>query len=116
MDKPSNWVVLTQLSKLLVENNPIAWFVHILPSTGLYLAQHFLECISGLCSLGPLVGKVKECQVETMVDTLCSNMVSNKEQLRDISSMGLKTVIAELPPSSTGIEMILDKCPSFWDL
>lgn len=58
--------------------------------------------INGLCSLGPLVGKVKECQVETMVDTLCSNMVSNKEQLRDISSMGLKTVIAELPPASTG--------------
>lgn len=56
--------------------------------------------------LGPLVGKVKECQVETMVDTLCSNMVSNKEQLRDISSMGLKTVIAELPPSSTGIKVI----------
>lgn len=62
--------------------------------------------ISGLCSLGPLVGKVKECQVETMVDTLCSNMVSNKEQLRDISSMGLKTVIAELPPSSAGIMAI----------
>ncbi len=54
--------------------------------------------------------------METMVDTLCSNMVSNKEQLRDISSMGLKTVIAELPPSSTGIEMILEKFPSFWDL
>lgn len=62
--------------------------------------------LSGLYSLGPLVGKVKECQVETMVDTLCSNMVSNKEQLRDISSMGLKTVIAELPSSSAGIMAI----------
>uniref|UniRef100_A0AAY4B0K2 TATA-binding protein interacting (TIP20) domain-containing protein n=1 Tax=Denticeps clupeoides TaxID=299321 RepID=A0AAY4B0K2_9TELE len=51
--------------------------------------------------LGPLVSKVKEYQVETMVDTLCSNMVSDKEQLRDISSMGLKTVIAELPPTSS---------------
>uniref|UniRef100_A0A7N6ACR5 TATA-binding protein interacting (TIP20) domain-containing protein n=1 Tax=Anabas testudineus TaxID=64144 RepID=A0A7N6ACR5_ANATE len=51
--------------------------------------------------LAPLVSKVKEPQVETMVDTLCSNMMSDKEQLRDISSMGLKTVIAELPlPSS----------------
>ena len=56
----------------------------------------------GLCSLGPLVSKVKEYQVETMVDTLCSNMVSDKEQLRDISSMGLKTVIAELPPTTSG--------------
>uniref|UniRef100_A0A8C9U0K0 Cullin-associated and neddylation-dissociated 2 (putative) n=1 Tax=Scleropages formosus TaxID=113540 RepID=A0A8C9U0K0_SCLFO len=52
--------------------------------------------------LGPLVNKVKEYQVETMVDTLCSNMMSEKEPLRDISSMGLKTIIAELPPSSTG--------------
>ncbi|XP_056615048.1 cullin-associated NEDD8-dissociated protein 2 [Triplophysa dalaica] len=60
--------------------------------------------------LGPLVGKVKECQVETMVDTLCSNMVSNKEQLRDISSMGLKTVIAELPPAPTGSNLTVNIC------
>lgn len=51
-------------------------------------------------SLGPLVNKVKEFQVETIVDTLCSNMISDKEQLRDISSIGLKTVISELPPGS----------------
>ncbi|XP_014219728.1 cullin-associated NEDD8-dissociated protein 1 [Copidosoma floridanum] len=50
--------------------------------------------------LGPLVNKVKEFQVETIVDSLCSNMVSDKEQLRDISSIGLKTVIAELPTSN----------------
>ena len=40
------------------------------------------------CSLGPLVNKVKEFQVETVVDTLCGNMLSEKEQLRDISSIG----------------------------
>ncbi|KAK8765238.1 hypothetical protein V5799_032154 [Amblyomma americanum] len=39
-------------------------------------------------SLGPLVNKVKEYQVETIVDSLCNNMVSDKEQLRDISSIG----------------------------
>uniref|UniRef100_A0A023F571 Putative tata-binding protein-interacting protein n=3 Tax=Triatoma infestans TaxID=30076 RepID=A0A023F571_TRIIF len=50
--------------------------------------------------LGPLVNKVKEYQVETIVDSLCSNMVSDKEQLRDISSIGLKTVICELPLAS----------------
>ena len=56
-----------------------------------------------LCfSLGPLVSKVKEYQVETIVDTLCTNMLSDKEQLRDISSIGLKTVIGELPPASSG--------------
>uniref|UniRef100_A0A8C3AHQ8 TATA-binding protein interacting (TIP20) domain-containing protein n=1 Tax=Cyclopterus lumpus TaxID=8103 RepID=A0A8C3AHQ8_CYCLU len=52
--------------------------------------------------LAPLVSKVKEPQVETMVDTLCSNMTSDKEQLRDVSSIGLKTVIAELPLSPSG--------------
>ncbi|KAG7200534.1 hypothetical protein KM043_001097 [Ampulex compressa] len=53
--------------------------------------------------LGPLVNKVKEYQVETIVDALCSNMVSDKEQLRDISSIGLKTVISELPLGSIGL-------------
>ena len=47
--------------------------------------------------MGPLVSKVKEYQVETIVDTLCNNMVGDKEQLRDISSIALKTVISELP-------------------
>lgn len=47
--------------------------------------------------LGPLVGKVKDFQVEAIVDQLCNNMVGDKEQLRDISSIGLKTVINELP-------------------
>ncbi|KAF1561642.1 UNVERIFIED_CONTAM: Cullin-associated NEDD8-dissociated protein 1, partial [Eudyptes pachyrhynchus] len=60
--------------------------------------------------LGPLVGKVKEYQVETIVDTLCTNMLSDKEQLRDISSIGLKTVISELPPASTGSAMTANVC------
>lgn len=53
--------------------------------------------------LGPLVNKVKEFQVETIVDSLCNNMISDKEQLRDISSIGLKTVIAELPRAPGGL-------------
>ncbi|KAM9859887.1 cullin-associated NEDD8-dissociated protein 2 [Aulostomus maculatus] len=60
--------------------------------------------------LAPLVSKVKEAQVETMVDTLCSNMMSDKEQLRDISSMGLKTVITELPLSSTDLPLTISVC------
>ncbi len=42
MFKPTFWVVTQPLG----QNNPIAAFVHILPSAGLYLAQHFLECIN----------------------------------------------------------------------
>lgn len=53
--------------------------------------------------LGPLVNKVKENQVETIVDSLCANMISNTEQLRDISSIGLKTVISELPQTSNSL-------------
>ncbi|XP_064480368.1 cullin-associated NEDD8-dissociated protein 1-like [Ornithodoros turicata] len=52
--------------------------------------------------LGPLVNKVKEYQVEMIVESLCNNMVSEKEQLRDISSIGLKTVINELPAAAGG--------------
>lgn len=49
------------------------------------------------------MNKVKECQVETIVESLCANMISEKEQLRDISSIGLKTVISELPQASGGL-------------
>lgn len=59
--------------------------------------------------LGPLVKKVKEYQVEWIVDTLCTNMTSTKEQLRDISSIGLKTVISELPPASSPLSSTICK-------
>ncbi|KAM9409522.1 cullin-associated NEDD8-dissociated protein 2 [Pholidichthys leucotaenia] len=60
--------------------------------------------------LAPLVRKVKDPQVEVMVETLCSNMTSEKEQLRDISSMGLKMVIAELPLTSSGLTLTASVC------
>ena len=37
-------------------------------------------------------GEVKDFQAESIVDHLCNNMIGDKEQLRDISSIGLKTV------------------------
>ncbi|XP_051766972.1 cullin-associated NEDD8-dissociated protein 2 [Ctenopharyngodon idella] len=91
LDEESERKVVTMLLKLLEDKNG-------------EVQNLAVKC------LGPLVGKVKECQVETMVDTLCSNMVSNKEQLRDISSMGLKTVIAELPSSSAGLSLTVNVC------
>lgn len=60
--------------------------------------------------LGPLVGKVKEYQVENIVDTLCANMRSDKEQLRDIAGIGLKTVLSELPPAATGSGLAINVC------
>ncbi|KAF5283424.1 hypothetical protein FQA39_LY04800 [Lamprigera yunnana] len=59
--------------------------------------------------LGPLVNKVKEYQVETIVEALCTNMISDKEQLRDISSIGLKTVISELPQAPGGFSGNISK-------
>lgn len=58
---------------------------------------------------------MKEPQVEAMVDILCVNMTSDKEQLRDISSMGLKAVIAELPLKTSGERfrcVIPETCPA----
>uniref|UniRef100_A0A8C7FAJ0 Cullin-associated and neddylation-dissociated 2 (putative) n=1 Tax=Oncorhynchus kisutch TaxID=8019 RepID=A0A8C7FAJ0_ONCKI len=86
LDEDSEKKVVTMLLKLLEDKNG-------------EVQNLAVKC------LGPLVRKVKEYQVEIMVDTLCSNMMSDKEQLRDISSMGLKTVIAELPPCSAGTSL-----------
>lgn len=47
--------------------------------------------------------KRKILQAESIVDTLCSNMISGSEQLRDVSSIALKTVISELPPSNASL-------------
>ncbi len=47
---PSGWVkclTFWVLTQPLGQNNPIAGFVHISPSTGLYLTHHFLDCTSG---------------------------------------------------------------------
>uniref|UniRef100_A0A667XT08 TATA-binding protein interacting (TIP20) domain-containing protein n=1 Tax=Myripristis murdjan TaxID=586833 RepID=A0A667XT08_9TELE len=91
LDEDSERKVVTMLLKLLEDKNG-------------EVQNLAVKC------LAPLVSKVKEYQVETMVDTLCSNMMSDKEQLRDISSMGLKTVIAELPPSSSGLTLTTSVC------
>ena len=47
--------------------------------------------------LGALVNKINIVQLEKVVSTLCTNMQSDNEPLRDISSIGLKTVIATIP-------------------
>ncbi|MBN3306198.1 CAND1 protein, partial [Amia calva] len=91
LDEDSEKKVVTMLLKLLEDKNG-------------EVQNLAVKC------LGPLVSKVKEYQVETIVDTLCFNMLSDKEQLRDISSMGLKTVIAELPPTSTGSALTANVC------
>lgn len=41
-----------------------------------------------MCSLGPLVKKIRDSQIEVVINTLCVNMFAESERLRDISSVG----------------------------
>lgn len=62
--------------------------------------------------LGPLVCKVKEPQIEVICDALCANctnMSKDAEQLRDISSSGLKTVIASLAATNSAATTNMSK-------
>ncbi|KAJ3084208.1 Cullin-associated NEDD8-dissociated protein 1 [Quaeritorhiza haematococci] len=51
--------------------------------------------------LAPLVKKVHEPQLQEIVDQLCNLLGQKREELRDIASIGLKTVIVEIPPHAT---------------
>lgn len=58
--------------------------------------------ISGLAvkCLAPLVKKVSESRVVEIVDSLCTKLLTGKEQQRDIASIALKTVVAEINSGS----------------
>ena len=47
--------------------------------------------------LSPLVRKVHDQQVDEIVLDLCSNVLTGKQEQRDICSIGLKTVVIEMP-------------------
>jgi len=62
--------------------------------------------------LGPLSKKVKEVHVQEIVDTLCNHLLSEKkgaDELRDISSIGLKTVITEIPSENSPLPTLIVK-------
>ncbi|KAG0210629.1 Cullin-associated NEDD8-dissociated protein 1 [Mortierella sp. GBA30] len=50
--------------------------------------------------LGSLVKKVQEAQLQQIVDSLCAYVSQEKEELREIASIGLKTVIVQVPVNS----------------
>ncbi|KAI8351419.1 armadillo-type protein [Mortierella sp. GBAus27b] len=50
--------------------------------------------------LGSLVKKVQEAQLQKIVDDLCAFISQDKEDLREIASIGLKTVIVQVPVNS----------------
>ena len=59
--------------------------------------------------------KVRETQVSTIVTSLCKNIFSEKEELRDICGIGMKTVIAQFPKTSGGVAVSSSRhiCDSF---
>ena len=51
-------------------------------------------------SLGPLIVRVKENGVATILDQLCTKMLQGKtEQQRDLASIGIKGIVSEAPAS-----------------
>ncbi len=62
--------------------------------------------------MGPLSKKVKEAQLQDILDTLCNHLLNDKkgaDELRDISSIGLKTVIFEIPSEPPAIPQLVIK-------
>ena len=49
--------------------------------------------------LSPLVRKVHEERVDEIMSSLCTSVLSGSEEQRDICSIGLKTVVLEMPAS-----------------
>lgn len=57
----------------------------------------FVARLTIYSSLGLLVRRVKEPQSAEIVDTLCNHMLNEKkDDLREISNIGLKTIIAQM--------------------
>ncbi|KAF8982329.1 Cullin-associated NEDD8-dissociated protein 1 [Entomortierella lignicola] len=50
--------------------------------------------------LGSLVKKVQEAQLQQIVDNLCAFVSQDKEDVREIASIGLKTVMVQIPINS----------------
>ncbi|KAJ3126925.1 Cullin-associated NEDD8-dissociated protein 1 [Nowakowskiella sp. JEL0407] len=53
--------------------------------------------------LAPLVKKLRETQVSEIADHMCNLLTQKREDLRDIAGIGLKTLIIEIPSSSSNI-------------
>jgi hypothetical protein len=63
------------------------------------------------CSLAPLVKKVSECRVVEIVDSLCQRLLTGREQQRDIASIALKTVVAEISSGSVAQCVVVSLTP-----
>ncbi|KAL3643794.1 Cullin-associated NEDD8-dissociated protein 1 [Castilleja foliolosa] len=70
--------------------------------------------VSGLAvkCLAPLVKKIREQQVLEMTSKLCDKLLNGKEQNRDIASIALKTIVAEVSNSSVAQAVLVSISPN----
>ncbi|KAG9293713.1 hypothetical protein G9A89_019050 [Geosiphon pyriformis] len=61
--------------------------------------------------LAPLVKRVRESQLQEIVDKLCVYTIEGKDELRDIAGIGLKTVIVEInaPVANNVVQRLIPK-------
>lgn len=64
-----------------------------------------------MCSLAPLVKKVHESRVVEIVESLCQKLLTGKEQQRDIASIALKTVVAEISSGNVAQCVVVSLTP-----
>lgn len=62
-------------------------------------------------SLAPLVKKIHEQRVLEMTNKLCDKLLNGKEQNRDIASIALKTIVAEVPTASVVKSVLVSVSP-----
>ncbi len=55
--------------------------------------------------------KVSECRVVEIVDSLCQRLLTGREQQRDIASIALKTVVAEISSGSVAQCVVVSLTP-----
>ncbi|KAL1534946.1 Cullin-associated NEDD8-dissociated protein 1 [Salvia divinorum] len=69
--------------------------------------------VSGLAvkCLVPLVKKIHEQQVLEMTNKLCDKLLNGKEQNRDIASIAVKTIVAEVPNTSVAQSVLVSISP-----
>ncbi|PON60377.1 Coatomer beta subunit [Parasponia andersonii] len=69
--------------------------------------------VSGLAvkCLAPLVKKVSEARVVEMTNKLCEKLLNGKDQHRDIASIALKTIVAEVATQSLAQSILVSILP-----
>ncbi|XP_068647216.1 cullin-associated NEDD8-dissociated protein 1 [Aristolochia californica] len=69
--------------------------------------------VSGLAvkCLAPLVKKVSEDRVLEMTEKLCNKLLHGKDQHRDIASIALKTIVAEVSTTSVAQRILISLTP-----